>query len=183
MAVSMSEAMRPGGSSQPREWRLPQSVAREGETGAGEEPAAAPRRSTPPGKLPTSRFRWLWLAAGWVLFGIGFVGIFLPVLPTTGFWILAVIAFERSNPAIAARIRRSPRFGPSVSAFLDHGVITRRGKVAALTGMLISVLPLALLVEGAALWLALGGVAIGAVYVTTRRSRPKAPRPSASDER
>lgn len=124
-------------------------------------------------------FRLLWLAFGWVMFGVGFVGVFLPILPTTGFWILAALAFERSNPAIAKRIRNWPRFGRAVSLFLDHGVISRRGKAAALGAMMLSAVLIILLTEGVALWGGLGGIAIGALYVATRPSQPKAP---ASDE-
>lgn len=135
-----------------------------------------------PGALKPRRFRLLWLALGWLFFGLGFIGVFLPILPTTGFWILAVVAFERSNPKIAARIRNSPRFGPGVAAFLDHGVISRRGKTAALAAMALSAVILALLTQGPGLWFGLGGIAIGAAYVGSRPSTPRNQPPSETED-
>lgn len=124
----------------------------------------------------TSRpMRLMWLLIGWLFFALGLIGAFLPVLPTTGFWILAVIAFERSNPRIASKIRSWPHFGPAVSTFLDHGVITRRGKIAALSAMALCAALLIWLSSGVALWAGLGGIALGALYVGTRPSRKREP--------
>ena len=128
----------------------------------------------PPELEPTpSRFRLIWLAIGWFFFGIGFIGIFVVVLPTTGFWILAAIAFERSNPVIAQRIRNWPHFGPIISAFLDHGVISKRGKIAAISAMGLCALLLVATLHGVPLWAGLGGIAVGALYVGTRPSAPR----------
>ena len=138
-----------------------------GAAGAGgARPAEMAEDARPP------RFRLLWLAVGWFFFALGFVGIFLVLLPTTGFWILAAFAFERSNPAIAQRIRNWPHFGPAVSAFLDHGVISLRGKIAALSAMAICAAIVALTLSGVGLWGGLIGIGVGATYVGTRPSAP-----------
>lgn len=72
---------------------------------------------------------------GIVLVGLGFVGMFIPLLPTTIFWILAVWAFAGSSPAWRERILKHPRFGPAVSDFVDHQVLRRRGKCYAIAGI------------------------------------------------
>lgn len=108
-------------------------------------------------------------ALGFVLFGIGALGLFLPVLPTTVFWIGAVYFFARSHPAMAARIYAWPKIGMSVEGFVEEGRICRAGKIAAVLGMSASALILVLtLSAGPALWLALGVIAASALYVVTR---------------
>ena len=85
----------------------------------------------------SSRARpWL-IAGGWLLFAVGLVGAFLPVLPTTIFWIGAVWCWARSAPRLTERILSHPRFGRPVALFLDEGQMTRQGKWMASTGMAI----------------------------------------------
>lgn len=71
-----------------------------------------------------------------VLFvAIGLIGVVVPLLPTTIFFILAATCFARSSPELERRIMEHRRFGPPVRAWRDHGVISRRAKVVALCGM------------------------------------------------
>lgn len=133
-------------------------------------------KTTEPAAPMSRAAKTLWRLLGWALFAIGLVGLVTPVLPTVGFWILAVLVLQRADPALARRIRNHPKVGPSVSLFLDHGVIAPRGKLAALTAMGASAALLAaLLTPGVALFLALGGIAVGALFVATRPTRPPAP--------
>ncbi|MEM9635327.1 MAG: YbaN family protein [Pseudomonadota bacterium] len=104
--------------------------------------------------------------------GVGIVGAFLPLLPSTIFFIMAAACFARSSPALEARILSHPVFGPPVIAWREHGAISPRSKMIALAGMalgyglfLYSVTP--------DLWLALivAAVMLGcATYVVTRPS-------------
>lgn len=70
--------------------------------------------------------------AGFLSLGLGFVGIFVPLLPTVPFMLLAAFFFARGSPAWEARILTDPRFGPHIRAWREHGSISRRGKLAAL---------------------------------------------------
>ena len=87
---------------------------------------------------------WL-LAGGWLLFVLGAVGIALPVLPTTVFWIGAIWCWSRSAPHLTKRILSHPRFGRPVYLFIEYGKMTRHGKWAAICGMSIGFLLLQLL--------------------------------------
>lgn len=79
--------------------------------------------------------RRLWRAAGLTAFGVGTVGIFLPLLPTVVFYIMAAFCFGKSNPAWEARLLRDRRFGPHIIAWRERGAIARAGKIAALLAL------------------------------------------------
>ncbi len=70
-------------------------------------------------------------------FALGTVGIFVPLLPTTGFWILAVMCWAKSAPHLSGRLLNHPRYGRGLRDWIEHGVIRRRGKVYAIGGMIL----------------------------------------------
>ncbi len=79
--------------------------------------------------------RFVFKVLGTGLVGLGIVGAFLPILPSTIFFILAAACFARSSPKLEARILKHPVFGPPVVAWREHGAIPRKAKVIALAGM------------------------------------------------
>jgi len=136
-------------------------------------PATA-RQGAPPlaGRLRRS----LWLAAGLVCLGLGFVGAFLPVLPTTPFVLLAAFCFARSSARLLAWLHRNRLMGPMVRDWQAEGVVRPRAKLAAtvmivlLCGYTVAYVPLAL-------WLkALVATVCGSVlvFIWSRPSRPRA---------
>ena len=70
-------------------------------------------------------------AAGAVLLALGFIGIFLPILPTTPFVIAAAFCFS-ANPRMYAKIRDSPYFGEYLRAYKEGGTISSRTRVRAI---------------------------------------------------
>ena len=84
--------------------------------------------------------RQLYLAAGWVSVGLGTVGIFLPILPTVPFMILAAFCFARSSPALEAKLLNHPKYGPHLVAWREKGVVSRRAKCSATPAFLASAL-------------------------------------------
>ncbi len=113
---------------------------------------------------------WIWRIIGFLFLGIGAVGLFLPVMPTTIFWIVAALAFARSDHTWRDWIYGRPGIGPQVQLFIERGALTRQSKLAALGGMM-----LASFVSLALLWrtplvlaITFGLVAIGALFVLTR---------------
>lgn len=79
--------------------------------------------------------RWLLVAAGVVLVGIGAIGVFVPGLPTTVFLIGATWCFARSCPWLEDRLIRVPLFKPFL-VFLDNGArMPRRVKIWTLATM------------------------------------------------
>jgi uncharacterized protein len=75
--------------------------------------------------------RPLYLTGGVIATGLGVIGIFLPIMPTVPFLILAAFCFARSNPALEARIMNHPIYGPPIRTWREKGAVSRRGKWAA----------------------------------------------------
>ncbi|SFR98782.1 YbaN family protein [Sphingomonas jatrophae] len=82
--------------------------------------------------------RRLWHAGGLLAFTLGTIGIFLPLMPTVVFYIIAAWCFGRSNPEWEARLVRHPRFGPHIIAWRERGAIARLGKWAATVALTVS---------------------------------------------
>lgn len=74
-------------------------------------------------------------ALGGLMVALAFAGVFLPVLPTTPFLIVAVWAFARASPELADRLRAHPRFGPHITRWEQRRAIPRSAKAASVIGM------------------------------------------------
>lgn len=115
--------------------------------------------------------RWLWVALGFIFLAIGAVGLVLPLWPTTIFWIAAVFCLAESHPKIRDWIYARPGIGPMVQDFVERGEISRKGKYAAIGGMLLACLVSGWLLRGSVIGLSvlISSIAIGILFVATRR--------------
>lgn len=84
--------------------------------------------------------RRLYLAGGLASVGLGTIGVFLPLLPTVPFFILAAFCFARSSPALEARLMNHPHYGHHLVAWREKGVVSRRAKWSATTAFVISII-------------------------------------------
>jgi uncharacterized membrane protein YbaN (DUF454 family) len=84
-------------------------------------------------------WRWLMIGAGAVAMGIGAVGIFLPLLPTAPFVLLAAFFFSRGSERLHGWLAGHPRFGGIVRDWEAEQVIPPIGKHAATFTMVPSV--------------------------------------------
>jgi uncharacterized membrane protein YbaN (DUF454 family) len=84
--------------------------------------------------------RRVYLVLGFAFVALGFVGAFLPVLPTTPFLILAAACFARSSPRLESWLLSHRRFGPSLRAWREHSAIPRKAKMMSLAGTSIGFL-------------------------------------------
>jgi uncharacterized membrane protein YbaN (DUF454 family) len=75
--------------------------------------------------------RLLWLAGGGLALLTGVVGIFLPLLPTTPFVLLAAFCFTRGSPRCEQWLLDHARFGPMVQNWRRNHAIPWRAKLAA----------------------------------------------------
>ncbi|MDO9336297.1 MAG: YbaN family protein [Caulobacter sp.] len=111
-------------------------------------------------------------ALGVVMVALATAGVFLPLLPTTPFLLVALWAFTASAPEWAERLRRHPRYGPLLIAWEERQAIPTPAKVAAGSMMAASWTLLALTYHN--IWVVAGvGLLLVAVfaYVVTRPSR------------
>lgn len=118
--------------------------------------------------------RHLYLALGLGFVALGFVGAFLPLLPTVPFLILAAACFAKSNERLNRWLRDHPRFGPMIAEWEAYRVIPLRAKIISSIAMAAS---LAWMIWGAKVstlaWVSAAIVlAASAAYVLTRPSHP-----------
>lgn len=78
-------------------------------------------------------FRWL----GFLFLALAAAGVFLPVLPTTPFVLLAAACFARSSPRWHAWILANPAFGPLIRDWEARRCVTCRVKLVAITSMVV----------------------------------------------
>lgn len=91
--------------------------------------------------------RVLWAGTGLFLVALGFVGVVVPGLPTTGFMILAAAAFSRSSPRLEAWLLGLPKIGPAVQAYRAGQGMPKRAKVVAIAMMWTAIAISCLLIE------------------------------------
>lgn len=79
------------------------------------------------------------LSLGWLSVALGVIGIFLPILPTTPFLLLAAACFVRSSKRFYLWLVLHPRLGPWVRDYLEGQGIPRKAKRYAIGLMWLSI--------------------------------------------
>ncbi|WP_373084953.1 YbaN family protein [Sneathiella sp.] len=115
------------------------------------------------------------LLIGWFFVGLGTLGIFLPVLPTTPFLLISLWAFSQSSEKFHNWLYHHRLFGPPLQDWSKYGVIPLRAKIIALATMTLSATLVIIFSNtpwyGLTAMLVLMG--IGAGFILTRPSRPR----------
>lgn len=91
--------------------------------------------------------RQLWIGAGVICVGLGWLGLAMPMMPGAVFFLGAVYCFARGKPEWAERLLTHPIIGPPLVNWRERRAISRRAKVSALVTLAVS---------GMATWLAVG---------------------------
>ena len=81
----------------------------------------------------------LLLTAGILSTGFGLLGVFIPVLPTTPFLLLAASCFMRSSERFYNWLIYHRAFGTYIRNYRDHRAMTLRGKLFVLTLLWVTI--------------------------------------------
>ncbi len=105
-----------------------------------------------------------WFALGWVAVAVGTIGIVIPGLPTTVFFIVAAACFSRSSPRFEQWVLDRPGIGPMVRDYRSGLGMPRSAKTAAIASIAV-VCSLSAFVTTSAWWLRVVILVAGAVGI------------------
>ena len=84
--------------------------------------------------------RLFFLILGFLALGIGTIGIFVPLLPTTSLILLSAFCFARSSKKFHSWLIQHPRFGKLIQDWNEKGSISKKAKISAISMMFFSVI-------------------------------------------
>jgi len=87
------------------------------------------------------------IVLGWFFVALGVIGVFLPVMPTTIFMILALWAFAESSPRFHDWLYHHTLFGPPLQQWKKYRVIPPVAKLMSVTMMTGSLVYVSLFTE------------------------------------
>ncbi|WP_299014795.1 YbaN family protein [uncultured Photobacterium sp.] len=86
--------------------------------------------------------RALLLSVGWLSIVLGILGVFLPLLPTTPFLLLASACFMRGSPRLSHWLHHHPHFGPVLRNWHENRAVSqavkRRANITIVASFLLS---------------------------------------------
>lgn len=84
--------------------------------------------------------RWTLLISGLIATVLGVLGVFLPVLPTVPFLLLALACFGRSSERFYTWLLDHAHLGPMIRPYLDGRGLSQMSKVKAVALLWVSIL-------------------------------------------
>ena len=92
--------------------------------------------------------RYILLIVGWIACLLGVLGVILPLLPATPFFILALLAFSKSSPRFHQWLLNLPGIGKDLAHWEKHKKIDKQRKPIIYITIIISFLISILLLSG-----------------------------------
>lgn len=129
--------------------------------------------SPPPQRAASAWLRALLMVAGWLCVALGLAGVFLPLLPTTPFLLLAAACFARSSPRFHEWLLANRTFGPLIHEWEKNRTIPRKTKRIAIAMMAVT-LGASIVFVVQALWLKLLLAGLGVALALWMASIPSA---------
>lgn len=121
--------------------------------------------------------RWTLVTLGLLATGLGVVGIFVPLLPTTPLLLLAAACFARSSERFHTWLVQHNHLGPIIGGYLDGSGMPRKAKRIAIILVWLTLPPSALLLVPAVwlktlLILLAAGITWYLLHLPTRHEEP-----------
>ncbi len=88
--------------------------------------------TTPQHKPINPALRWALMISGLIATGLGVLGVFLPVLPTVPFLLLALACFARSSENFYNWLLDHAHLGPIIRPYIDGRGMSRASKAKAI---------------------------------------------------
>lgn len=119
--------------------------------------------------------RFTYLALGYLALGLGILGVFLPLLPTTVFLLVAAWSFARSSRRLHDWLLSHPRLGPPLVRWSRYRCLSQASKRLATVAILLSFgfSAYSLRAEPVLVALLLTGMVALLVYLNTRATCPR----------
>lgn len=109
--------------------------------------------------------RWIFLIGGFMLVGIGVLGMFLPLLPTTIFFLLAAWCFARSSERFHYWLHHNRFFGKYLANYRSKGGMTRSSKIFSIAFLLAGIsVSVVFLTDNLYIRILLAAIAIGVTW-------------------
>jgi uncharacterized membrane protein YbaN (DUF454 family) len=119
--------------------------------------------------------KWIYNVGGGICVGLAFLGIFLPLLPTTPFLLLAALCFSRGSTRMHRWLKEHRLTGPILKDWEENRVIRPRVKRTAAIMIILVMIP-ALLFGSFPLFLKLLSAAVGCAVIAMLYSYPSRPK-------
>lgn len=129
-------------------------------------------------RFKNKAFKALLIFVGWLSVVLGVMGIFLPILPTTPFLLLAAACFVRTSPKFYHWLVGHPRLGKYLVYYLEGKGIPLKAKIytIALIAMSMSLTSYIVPVTAVKILLPLIGVLV-ALYIVRQPTLALSPEP------
>jgi uncharacterized protein len=118
--------------------------------------------------------RWVLISCGWISIACGVIGIFLPIMPTVPFLLLAAACFAKSSERFHRWLMDHNHLGPLLHDYLKGAGIPLRAKLMALSMIWVS-FPTSVVLFAEALWLKVLLIAAAVAVSSYLLSLPTAP--------
>ena len=85
-------------------------------------------------------FKTFYFIMGTISLSFGFIGLFLPVIPTTPFILLSLFLFSKGHPDKVDEILNHPKLNPYIDAYISNDGISLSTKIKAVLVLWTSII-------------------------------------------